>query len=61
MENLIEKISSWVKIEFDIETKQYSLVNDLTPGVYWIWDSKEEAIKEYLSSLGDLILLNNSK
>lgn len=61
MKNLLEKISSWVNIDFDEETKQFTLTNDETPWVYGIWETQEEAINEYLSCLGDLILVNNTK
>jgi hypothetical protein len=59
--DLFEKISNWVKIEFDTETWQYSIINDNTPWIFWIWDSLQEAVSEYLSSLWDLILINNAK
>ncbi len=61
MTTILEKISLWVNIEFDAETKQYTLINHETPWVYGVWDTKEEAIKEYLSCLWDLILVNNSR
>ncbi len=61
MKNLLEKISMWVVIEFDVETTQYCVINDETPWVFWIWDTKQEAIDEYLSCLSDMILINNSK
>lgn len=38
-------------IKYDIETSQYYIINDLTPGIYWLWDTKKEAAEEYFSSL----------
>lgn len=58
--NLFQDLSESVVIEFDKETKQYCVINDNTPGIYWIWDTKEEAVSEYLSSLKDMILIDDS-
>lgn len=61
METLLDKISVWVEIEYDKETNQYTLINNETPWVYWLWETLEDAVWEYLSWLWDLILINNSK
>lgn len=45
-------------MEYDSETAQYSLYNDLTPGVYGIGDTKKDAVREYLSGLEDFICIN---
>ena len=66
----LEKYKNWllntllkgIKFEFDKETNQYSLINNETPWIFWIWETKEEAIEEYLSWFSDSILINeNSK
>ena len=44
-------------IEFDLETNQYSVVNDLTPWVYWLWDSKELALSNYFLCLQNSYLI----
>jgi hypothetical protein len=60
--NLFELISEWVEIEYDKQTKQYCLINNDTPWIYWLWDTKDEAISEYLSWIKDMILVKqNSK
>jgi len=46
-----------IQIDYDKETKQYYVVNDLTPWVYGIGDSIEEALNEYFSALKDLVLI----
>lgn len=51
-----KKLFESLKIELDKETGQYSIWNDLTPGVYGIGNTKQEAIKEYMSSLEDHVL-----
>jgi len=64
----LEKYKDWllnillkgITFEYDNETEQYSLINDETPGIFWIWDTKEKAIKEYLSWLQDSILINEN-
>lgn len=38
-------------IEFDSETNQYSVANDSTPWIFWLWDSKELALFDYFSCL----------
>jgi len=58
--NLLEEISQNLVIEFDNETSQYSLINDSTPGIFWLWNTKEEAIEEYLSALRDMILVSEN-
>jgi len=58
--NLLEEISQTLVIEFDNETSQYSLINDSTPGIFWLWNTKEEAIEEYLSALKDMILVSEN-
>ena len=55
MKNIIDSF----KIEFDAETNQYTIINDLTPGIYWLWDTMEEAIEEYSSSFKDSFLISN--
>ena len=59
--NLFEELSSWIVFEFDDETKQYSLINDSTPGIYWVWITKKEAVSEYISSFEDMILINEKR
>lgn len=61
MERLFEQIANSVVFEFDNETNQFCIINDNTPGIYWIWNTKKEAINEYLSSLGDLILISDKE
>jgi len=64
----LEKYKDWlfntllkgIKFEYDNETNQYSLINNETPGIFWLWETKEKAIKEYLSWLGDSILINEN-
>lgn len=58
MNNIFDEISDFSVLEYDSDTKQYCFTNDKTPWIYWIWDSKSEAIEEYLLSLWDLILIN---
>lgn len=55
---MVNQLTKWMKIEFDNETNQYSVFNDLTPGIYGVWDTKEESIKEYISGLEDFIYVN---
>jgi hypothetical protein len=57
--NLFEEISSWVQFEYDKETSQYSVINESTPWIYWLWDTKSEAVWEYLSGLRDMILVDD--
>ena len=45
-----------LQVDYDKETKQYYIINDLTPGVYGIWDTMEGALNEYFSALKDLVL-----
>jgi len=59
--NLFEEINNWINIDFDNVTSQYSIHNDNTPWIFWLWDSKENAIKEYLSWLQDMILISHTK
>jgi hypothetical protein len=47
-----------LKIEFDNETMQWILYNDMTPWIYWAWETKNEALEEYMSSFKDFILVN---
>lgn len=54
MENIIMKFD----IEFDVDTKQYTIINDYIPGVFWLWDTLEDAIDEYTSSFKESILLS---
>lgn len=56
--NLFEKISAGVKFEYDKETQQYSLINNDTPWIFWVWETKEDAVTEYLSWLKDMILVD---
>lgn len=44
-------------IKYDIETTQYYIINDLTPGIYWLGNTKKDAIEEYFSSLN---FINNN-
>ena len=53
MENIIMKFD----IEFDIITKQYTIINDYIPGVFGLWDTIEDAIDEYTSCFKESILL----
>lgn len=57
MKNILENF----KIEYDKETNQYSIINDMIPGIYWLWDSMEEAIEEYTSAFRDSFLINSKK
>ena len=56
--NLFEKISAGVEFEYDEETQQYSLINNDTPWIFWVWEKKEDAVVEYLSWLKDMILVD---
>lgn len=56
--NLLNKFIKWAEIEYDEVTKQYSIINYKTPWVYWLWDTKEHALEEYLLWLKDMILVN---
>jgi hypothetical protein len=56
--NLFEKISAWVEFSYDEETRQYSLINDNTPWIFGVGETKEEAVSEYLSWLKDMILID---
>ena len=56
--NLFEKISAGVEFEYDEETQQYSLINNDTPWIFWVWETKEDAVVEYLSWLKDMILVD---
>jgi len=55
---MVNKLVQWIRIEYDGETIQYTIYNDLTPGVYGVWETKQEAIREYLSGLEDFICIN---
>ncbi len=59
--SLFNSLSNWIEIEYDEETKQYCLVNEETPWVYGIWETKQIAVDEYLSSLRELILINQAE
>ena len=56
--NLFEKISAGVEFEYYEETQQYSLINNDTPWIFWVWETKEDAVVEYLSWLKDMILVD---
>lgn len=58
--NLFELILEWVQIDYDTVTKQYCLINNETPWIYWLWNTKDEAISEYLSWFKDMILVKQS-
>jgi hypothetical protein len=47
-----------VEFEYDEETQQYSLINNDTPWIFWVWETKEDAVVEYLSWLKDMILVD---
>ncbi len=47
-----------LRIEFDEETNQYSVYNDFTPWIYWLWDTQNDAIKEYFSCLYSAYISN---
>jgi hypothetical protein len=51
-----ENFLDWLEINFDKETNQYYVINDLTPGVYGIGNTKKQAIDEYFSALKDMVL-----
>ena len=53
-----EKFLRNLKIEFDEETMQWTLYNDMTPWIYGLWDTKDEALEEYISSFKDFILVH---
>jgi hypothetical protein len=53
MENIITKFD----IEFDADTKQYTIINDYIPGVFGLWETLEDAIDEYTSCFKESILL----
>ena len=52
----LSKFVSGLHIEFDSETKQYSVVNDQTLGIYGLWETKEKAINEYSQALEEVEL-----
>lgn len=59
-ESIFNRLLKWIKFIFDEETEQYSLINDETPWIFWLWNTKKEAIEEYISSFSDSILINEN-
>lgn len=50
----------WQKlaISYDEETQQWYVSNDNTPWVFWLWETKQDALKQYLEVLKESVMVD---
>jgi hypothetical protein len=47
-------------MHYDAVTKQYYIYNDQTIGIYGLWETKKDAVQQYVSAFHESLLLDSN-